>query len=138
MISIGVVAAIVSALAAIAAAIIAAISAQAAAGQAARISYSNKIAEFRQGWINDLREDIADYVGAAELWFRKWEELNSASLEERARREASEALPLSVKARTILNRIRLRLNPPKTRTTSRQKIATKSRRTLEPRYSNPP
>jgi hypothetical protein len=34
-------------------------------------------AEFRQAWIIALRSDIADYVAAAELWFGKWDQLNS-------------------------------------------------------------
>jgi hypothetical protein len=94
------------------AALIAAGAAYTAARTAATISYSNKIAEFRQAWINDLRKDIADYIAAAELWFWKWDELNSIlNSEEKGRRILVEAIPLSVAARTTLNRIRLRLNP---------------------------
>ena len=98
--------------AAVIAASIAAGAAYIAARTAATISYSNKIAEFRQAWIIALRSDIADYVAAAELWFWKWDELNSIlNSEEKGRRILDEATPLSVAARTILNRIRLRLNP---------------------------
>ena len=73
--------------AAVIAASIAAGAAYIAARTAATISYSNKIAEFRQAWIIALRSDIADYVAAAELWFWKWDELNSIlNSEEKGRR----------------------------------------------------
>jgi hypothetical protein len=61
-----------------------------AARIAASFSYSNKISEFRQSWINDLRNDIADYLAAAERWFRKWDEINCLPSEEKAARERDE------------------------------------------------
>jgi hypothetical protein len=42
-----------------------------------------KISEFRQAWINDLRKDIADYLGASQRWF-------NAHLEARAALQFSE------------------------------------------------
>ena len=80
-----------------------------AANMAANFSYSNKISEFRQEWINDLRNDIADYISAAERWCRKWDEINEAA--DKPMREREEAFPLSLAARTILNRVKLRFNP---------------------------
>jgi len=80
---------------------------------AAWISHSAKISEFRQAWINDLRRDISDYVGAAEKWFRKWDEINHSPSNEKEIRERDEAFPIANAARVILWRIRLRLNPRK-------------------------
>jgi hypothetical protein len=78
---------------------------------AAFISHSAKISEFRQAWINDLRRDIADYVGAAEKWFRKWDEINLLASSVKEVREREELFPITNAARVILWRIRLRLNP---------------------------
>jgi hypothetical protein len=78
---------------------------------AAWITHSAKISEFRSTWINELRRDIADYVGAADKWFRKWDELNHLSPDERLVRERDELFPITNGARVILWRIRLRINP---------------------------
>jgi hypothetical protein len=75
------------------------------------VSRSIKISEFRQAWINDLRRDISDYVGAAERWFRKWDELNLLPQEQKLAREHTELFPIANDARVILRRIRLRFNP---------------------------
>jgi hypothetical protein len=82
-----------------------------AAFAAAWISHSAKISEFRQSWIDGLRRDIADYVGLAERWFRKWEETNSTLSGEKSKREREELFPIANEARVILGRIRLRINP---------------------------
>ncbi|VTZ28121.1 conserved hypothetical protein [Methylocella tundrae] len=84
-----------------------------AAFTAAWISRSVKISEFRQKWIDELRNDISTYVGAAEEWFRKWDEINSIPFEEseeRGRRDREELFPIYNKACVILQRIKLRLN----------------------------
>lgn len=72
-----------------------------------------KISEFRQAWIIDLRRDISDYIGAAQRWFRKYDELNDPDLgsSERGRREGAELFPIANEALVILRRIKLRLNP---------------------------
>ena len=94
------------------AAMIAGVAAYIAARTAATISYSNKIGEFRQAWINELRKEIADYIAAAEKWFWKWDELNLITDSDvKSKRNIKEAVPLSIKARTILNRMRCRFNP---------------------------
>lgn len=41
-----------------------------------RLSRSVKISEFRQKWIDSLRDDVAAYVGATHKWVRKYEEVN--------------------------------------------------------------
>ncbi len=82
-----------------------------AAAIAAWVSRAIKISEFRQAWINDLRKDIADYIGAAERWFRKYEELNTQAASVRADREQRELFPIANEARVILWRIKLRFNP---------------------------
>jgi hypothetical protein len=71
-----------------------------------------KISEFRQAWINDLRKDVADYVGAAHRWLRKYEDVqeldqNSARLE----LDRLEVLPIQNEAQVILWRIKMRINP---------------------------
>lgn len=78
---------------------------------AAWISHSLKISEFRQAWINDLRQDAAKFVGAAEKWFRKWDELNGSDPNAKEARERAELFPVANEARAILWRIRLRFNP---------------------------
>ncbi|WP_234729987.1 hypothetical protein [Acidocella facilis] len=90
---------------------VAATVAAAAVFGAAWVSHSAKISEFRNGWISDLRRDIADYMGAAEQWFRKWDEINFLPSEEKTARERDELFPIANAARVILWRIRLRLNP---------------------------
>ena len=83
------------------------------------LSHGTKISEFRQVWINDLRSDIADYLTSAHQWVRKWDELNSLngpdSCSERGLREPKEALPIANETRTILWRIKLRINPRENR-----------------------
>ena len=87
-------------------------SAVAAAIIAGAISHTTKISEFRQTWIDKLRQDIADYVGAAHRWIRKYEELNDLDDQaEKAVKESSELFPIANQARVILWRIRLRFNP---------------------------
>lgn len=83
---------------------------------AGRISRSIKISEFRQAWINELRKDIADYVGAAHKWFRKYEQINDvAESDDKARLEREELLPITNDALIVLARIKLRFNPRKNR-----------------------
>lgn len=81
-----------------------------------RISRSIKISEFRQAWINDLRKDVADYVGAAHKWVRKYEQINDIEPDrqvEKNRMEREELLPIHNEALVILSRIKLRFNPRK-------------------------
>src|SRR5271166_5455101 len=82
-----------------------------AAFAAAWISHSAKISEFRQAWIDGLRKDIATYLGLAERWLRKWEEINLFPSEEKGRREREELFPIANQARVVLGRIRMRINP---------------------------
>lgn len=77
---------------------------------AAWLTRRSKISEFRQAWINDLRNDIADYIGASDRWMSAWEVLNSATHEERQKLVPG-GQTLSNEARVILHRIELRLNP---------------------------
>jgi hypothetical protein len=90
--------------------VVVAVVAAVAAVSAAWISRSIKISEFRQAWINDLRNDISAYVGAAEKWYRKWDEINRVPSEEKGRRQNEELFPIFNKAGVILQRIKLRLN----------------------------
>lgn len=76
------------------------------------VSRSIKISEFRQAWINDLRKDISDFVGVAEKWQRKYDEINALpDGEERPLREQNELFPIANEARVIYRRIQLRFNP---------------------------
>lgn len=90
---------------------IAALVAGAAVLAVAWISHSAKISEFRQAWINDLRKDISDYVGIAERWFRKWDEINLMPMDIKEGLERDKLFPIANEARVILRRIRLRFNP---------------------------
>lgn len=81
-----------------------------------RLSRSVKISEFRQKWIDSLRDDVAAYVGATHKWVRKFEEINAiAELHEKGKKDIEELLPLQNDALVILSRIRLRINPHKNR-----------------------
>jgi hypothetical protein len=85
---------------------------------AGRISRSIKISEFRQAWINDLRKDIAKYVGVSHEWIRRYEQYNdldASEQEERARMDREELSPIHNEALVILSRIKLRFNPLKNR-----------------------
>ncbi len=85
----------------------------AASFTSAYISHEIKISEFRQAWINDLRKDIADYTGAAEKWFQKYNEINPHKTEHDiwVRRIREELIPIANEANVLLRRIRLRINP---------------------------
>lgn len=79
---------------------------------AGRISHRTKVSEFRQAWIDGLRNDIADYIGAAEQWFQKYSELNDIpDMHEKSSRVVSELYPIGNTALVILYRIKLRINP---------------------------
>ncbi|WP_029585336.1 hypothetical protein [Bradyrhizobium sp. URHD0069] len=81
-----------------------------------RISRSVKVSEFRQKWIDALREDVAAYIGAAHKWVRKYEEINNIiSMEERDQKDRDELLPVQNDALVTLSRIKLRINPNKNR-----------------------
>ncbi|MBB3122477.1 hypothetical protein [Pseudoduganella violacea] len=79
---------------------------------AAWLTRRTKISEFRQEWINELRADIAAYIGAADRWMTARNELNEAPHTER-QQMAPNAEKLSNEARVILHRIELRINPRK-------------------------
>jgi hypothetical protein len=86
----------------------------AASGTSAFISSQIKISEFRQAWINELRKDIADYTGAAEKWFQKYDELNTRKPDDHnewVRRTREDLMPLANEATVFLRRIQMRINP---------------------------
>jgi len=60
-----------------------------------------KISEFRQAWINDLRKDVADYLGVTERWF------NAHMKGE----EDWKLFSMGNEASVILYRIKMRINP---------------------------
>jgi hypothetical protein len=79
-----------------------------------RISRSVKISEFRQKWIDALREDVAAYIGATHKWIRKYEEINGIiAMEKRGQKDRKELLRIQNEALVILSRIKLRINPNK-------------------------
>lgn len=83
-----------------------------AAWIAGRITHYVKVSEFRQAWIIDLRKDIADFIGAAQVWTRQYEELNNMVPNSQKGTEERQVLfPTSNEALVILWRIKLRLNP---------------------------
>lgn len=79
-----------------------------------RVSRSIKISEFRQKWIDALRDDVASYIGATHKWVRKYEEINTiGTLELREQKGREELLPLQNDSLVVLSRIKLRINPQK-------------------------
>jgi hypothetical protein len=90
-----------------------AIASAAAALIAGYLSRAVKISEFRQAWINDLREDIANYIGSARKWYRAYVEVNDLDPggEDKDERERKEVFPLATDALVILWRVKLRFNP---------------------------
>lgn len=76
-----------------------------------RLSRKTKIAEFRQEWINDLREDVAEYIGISEKWIQAWIELNSASSSVERESIGAKVFSIGNQARVISYRIKMRLNP---------------------------
>ena len=95
-----------------------------AASLAGWLAYKAKIAEFRQRWINDLREDIADLLGLARRYHRtrdlifgpagETSEAASTPLSQRAQDERpDEQLLRDLEHRMdpTYNRIELRINP---------------------------
>jgi hypothetical protein len=79
---------------------------------AAWLTRRTKISEFRQEWINELRADIAAYIGAADRWMTARNELNEAPHDKR-QQLAPASEKLSNEERIILHRIELRINPRK-------------------------
>jgi hypothetical protein len=84
----------------------------AAATIAGRLSRAIKISEFRQKWIDDLRADIANFVGASHRWIRAYDDYNNTvPPDEKPKFENKKLRPIQNEAYVILYRIRLRINP---------------------------
>ena len=87
----------------------AAVTATAALGSAF-ISRSIKISEFRQAWINSLRDDIAEYISKADEWMDIYVDINS-TVEQNAKEEKPPTLAnMRYKALALLRHIEMRLN----------------------------
>lgn len=69
-----------------------------------------KISEFRQAWIDALREDIAAYVGASRRWNRIYVEVSDLAPNV-PQDKHQELFQTANEAFVILWRIRLRINP---------------------------
>jgi len=81
-----------------------------------RITRSIKISEFRQKWIDELRKDIADYIGVAHEWIKTYEAVNPiVDQAEKARLVREKVEPVQRMAIVVLARIKLRFNPFKNR-----------------------
>jgi hypothetical protein len=66
-----------------------------------RLSRRLKVSEFRQAWINSLREDIANYLGVTQRWF------HATKMKE----EQWKLFAVGNEASVILYRIKMRINP---------------------------
>lgn len=76
------------------------------------ISHTIKVAEFRQAWINDLRKDVADYIGLCRKWIRIYERLNECNDQKKKHEiEGNELFPTATDALVIFWRIDMRINP---------------------------
>ena len=80
-----------------------------AAVGSAFISKSVKISEFRQAWINSLRDDIAEYIVRADEWVDVYVDLNSTAGHLKGYKQ-SDLSDVRYKVLTLLHRIELRLN----------------------------
>lgn len=78
---------------------------------AARISQQIKISEFRQKWIDALRDDIADYLQAAEKWFDTYEDINATLDQDAKARKIPAANEERYTTLKLLRSIQLRINP---------------------------
>ncbi|WP_354114272.1 hypothetical protein [Bradyrhizobium sp. RT3a] len=72
---------------------------------AGRLSRRLKVSEFRQVWINSLRDDIASYLGVTQRRF------HAAKMEE----EQGKLFVMGNEASVILYRIKMRINPNENR-----------------------
>ena len=68
------------------------------------------IAEFRQGWINDFRSDIADYLGAVRHHQNIYDQGTSSDETTNAARQ-QQLSRIRAQAEPAYYRIRLRINP---------------------------
>lgn len=85
---------------------------------AAFIARELKISEFRQAWIEGLREDISSYVTEANKWMDKYLEFN-AEQSQQLKREMAPILDSSKYAAFhVLRRIELRFKPDDTEANS--------------------
>ena len=76
------------------------------------ISHAIKVAEFRQAWINDLRRDVADYIGLCRKWIRIYERVNECDDQTKKHEiEEKELFPTATDALVIFWRIDMRINP---------------------------
>lgn len=70
------------------------------------LAHQTRISEFRQLWINDLRADIADYVGAARRWHKAYEDKSDStggeSTEDIEAHQREKFLSLENEAKVIL------------------------------------
>ena len=81
-----------------------------AAFGSAFISRSIKISEFRQDWIDALRDDIAEYISKADEWMDIYVDLNSAVDQDDKIRKKPSLDNVRYKALALLHRIEMRLN----------------------------
>ena len=89
-----------------------AIAAILAALAAAHVSRETKISEFRQIWINDLRIDISNYIGATGEWRSRLYEISQLfDQNTKSSRTRAEIDPLKKEASILLLRIKMRFNP---------------------------
>lgn len=85
---------------------------KAAARVAGDLSRAIKISEFRVKWIEELRSEIANFVGVAHRWIRLFEEFNDLTDQgAKAKFEKEQVRPVQNEALVILYRIRMRINP---------------------------
>ena len=81
---------------------------------AGTISKQIKISEFRQEWINDLRKDIAEYLGAMEEYHSlqiDWMNLPSTATQQEKNDLYAKARGYRRNALIILWRVKMRFNP---------------------------
>lgn len=79
------------------------------------VAHALKLADFRQAWINELRKDLADYMGLARKWARGWEQysdlVSKSAPEPDLAAKRDEVTAVFTEAKVLLWRIMMRINP---------------------------
>lgn len=78
------------------------------------VAHALKLAEFRQAWINELRKDVAEYMGLARKWAKGYEHYEELIAREaphdQLNAKEAEVSAVLTEARVLMWRIQMRIN----------------------------
>ncbi len=76
------------------------------------LSHKVKLSEFRQAWINDLRADVAEFIGITHQWVQVYDRISAAETsDERKTLNDKKLSKINTEAIVVLSRIEMRINP---------------------------